>query len=236
MGLDIYVGTLTRYYAGEWETVVQQAARELGIPARTERVNEQSDAIRDPLQIEELIVAWRDRLSASLGAHLGSPLVWTEGMEAPYFTDKPAWDAYGALLIWAVHAEQPDIALPQVVPDDWRSHAAMLRIQSTDFRTRYGQLLYDTELWLPGNFAFTFRSEDPSGAEIGIGSVAALAAQLGELNERTWRADVATLEEWRQAGAEHGAPFETSARFGFAVLSALAERGAEYELPIKLDY
>jgi hypothetical protein len=26
MGLDIYVGTLTRYYAGEWETAVHTAA------------------------------------------------------------------------------------------------------------------------------------------------------------------------------------------------------------------
>lgn len=236
MGLDVYVGTLTRYYAGEWETVVQQVARELGIPVQIERVNETPDAIRDPLQIEELIVVWRDRLSASLGAHLERPLVWSEGLAAPYFTDKPAWDCYAALLIWAVHADHPDIELPSVVPDEWRSHAAVARIQSKDFQTGYGQLLRDTELWLPGDFTFTFRSEDPTGAMVGIGSVTALAAQLRELNERTWRADATTLQEWRQAGAEHGAPFEASAQFGFAVLSELAERAAEYDLPIKLDY
>jgi hypothetical protein len=30
MGLDIYVGSLTRYYRRDWETIVQQAGRELG--------------------------------------------------------------------------------------------------------------------------------------------------------------------------------------------------------------
>jgi hypothetical protein len=31
MGLNVYVGTLTRYYAGEWELVTQTAAREAGL-------------------------------------------------------------------------------------------------------------------------------------------------------------------------------------------------------------
>ncbi len=30
MGLDVYVGPLSRYYGGDWETVIQQAAREGG--------------------------------------------------------------------------------------------------------------------------------------------------------------------------------------------------------------
>jgi hypothetical protein len=32
MGLDVYVGSLTRYYAGDWELIAQQAAREIGVP------------------------------------------------------------------------------------------------------------------------------------------------------------------------------------------------------------
>lgn len=32
MGLDVYVGTRTRYYAGNWETIVQQSSHESGVP------------------------------------------------------------------------------------------------------------------------------------------------------------------------------------------------------------
>ena len=31
MGLDVYVGPLTRYYSFEWETILQQAGREQGM-------------------------------------------------------------------------------------------------------------------------------------------------------------------------------------------------------------
>jgi hypothetical protein len=37
MGLDVYVGSLTRYYTGDWETIVQQAGREMGLEVRVER-------------------------------------------------------------------------------------------------------------------------------------------------------------------------------------------------------
>ena len=30
MALDVYVGSLTRYYAGEWENVSERTARERG--------------------------------------------------------------------------------------------------------------------------------------------------------------------------------------------------------------
>jgi hypothetical protein len=37
MGLDVYVGPLRRYYAGNWETILQQVAKESGIPVRVMR-------------------------------------------------------------------------------------------------------------------------------------------------------------------------------------------------------
>jgi hypothetical protein len=236
MGLDVYVGTLTRYYAGEWKTVVQTTARDAGMTVHVVRQSEPPDAVRDPAQLEAAVIAWRSGISAGLVDHLERPLMWREGMAPPYFTDKPAWDCYSALLIWAAHDEHSDGSLPVVAPDDWTTDPAIALSQAAGFRSRYGQLLYDTELWLPGTFGFTFRAEDPTGSTVGIGSVEALAEQLRELNERTWRADAPTLRTWRQAGAECGGPFEVSARFGFAVLESLAQSAAEHCLPMKLDY
>jgi hypothetical protein len=38
---------------------------------------------------------------AGLEPHLTTSLESPEGMDPPYFTDKPAWDCYSALLVWA---------------------------------------------------------------------------------------------------------------------------------------
>ena len=237
MGLDAYVGTLTRYYAREWETVVQRAARESGVSVTIIRPEGDSeDAVTDPAAIEEVILGWRDALSASLEKHLTAPLDWTEGMGPPYFTDKPAWDCYSALMVWAAHEEHGDPRLPAVAPEDWTSDATVQRSQADDFRSRYGQLLNGPELWLPGDFTFTFSAEDATGNGVTIGSVTALSAQLHELNQRTWRANATTIADWRHTGADFGAPFEVSARFGFAVFAQLAEAAVEHRLPMKLDY
>ena len=49
MGLDVYVGSLTRYYAHDWETAVQRLGCEQGIPVVIVRARLQSpDAITDP--------------------------------------------------------------------------------------------------------------------------------------------------------------------------------------------
>ena len=93
MGLDIYVGSLTRYHAGDWELVAQQAAREMGLPIQVIRQHDDpADALRDPEEIRPIVLDWRESLSASLREHLASPLDWDERNEAPYFTDKPTWD------------------------------------------------------------------------------------------------------------------------------------------------
>jgi hypothetical protein len=236
MGLDVYVGTLTRYYSGEWQTVVQQAAAATGVPVEVVRMNESPDAVRDAAVLEGAAIAWRDGLNAGLQPHLSAPLAWSEGMTAPYFTDKPAWDSYSALLTWAAHEEHPDLQRPGVALDDWSTDAAVERSRAKDFASRYGHLLYGPELWLPGEFTFTFEASDLGGNVVSIGSVHTLLAQLHDLNARTWRLGAVDVSRWRREGAEPGAPLETSARFGFSVFLELAQAAVEHNLPMKLDY
>ena len=102
MGLDVYVGTLTRYYAGQWETIVQRTGREQGFAVEVQRQHVDA-AVTDPAALEPVLIEWRDTLSAALSTHLRGPLRWDEGMGPDYFTDKPAWDCYGSLLVWAAH-------------------------------------------------------------------------------------------------------------------------------------
>jgi len=116
MGLDIFVGSYTRYYAGDWETVVQRYGWQNGLPVEGVQRSHGPDAVTDPEQIRPSIVAWRDQLSAGLGDNLDRPLDWDESASAPYFTDKPAWDGYAALLLWASYADHPDLKNPREHP------------------------------------------------------------------------------------------------------------------------
>ena len=60
MALDVYVGALTRYYAGDW----QSAADRTGPPGK---------AKKDCERIEKAVLAWRETLGRSLVPHLDEP-------------------------------------------------------------------------------------------------------------------------------------------------------------------
>lgn len=248
MGLDLYVGSLTRYFARDWKTALEQLAEQGDLPevriVRPERPEGAEDVVTDPVQIRDAVLAWRRGLSAGLAAHLSSPLDWDEGAGTPYFTDKPAWDCYGALVLWAAYCEHPELSRPTGNPlcaanrtaGDWRGDPAYRRSVAEGFATRFGQLLRGAEVWLPARFDFTFDAQWVNGSALRFGSCAALAAQLDELNAVSWRAGPDDLARWRRNGADYGAPLETGARFAFSILRDLAGKATEHRLPLLLDY
>ena len=97
---------------------MQRAAQEMGVSFEVRPPDGEPQPRVDPTELEPLVGAWRESLNASLANHISGPLEWREGMAPPYFTDKPAWDGYSALLIWAAHEEHPGSPLPDVAPDD----------------------------------------------------------------------------------------------------------------------
>jgi hypothetical protein len=236
MGLDIYVGSFTRYYAGDWETVVQQYGREQGDPVEVVRPTAPSDAITDPAQIRAAIVDWRDQVNAALGDQIAQPLDWDESASAPYFTDKPAWDPFTSLLVWTAYAEHPDLRRPTAFVEDYAADPAYQRSVDPEFKTAYFQLMREIEVWLPCDFPFTFRANDPAGNTIAFGSSVRLVDQLESLNRRTWNAGEDAIAQWRLDGAEYQAPLELGAKFAFAVLLALARDAVAHRLIMKLDY
>lgn len=236
MGLDIYVGSLTRYYSGQWETVVQRYAHENGLEAKIIRPGDSHEPDEDPDEIRTVVLQWRESLSLGLGNNISAPLDWDESPDSPYFTDKPAWDCYGSLVLWAAYSEHPDLIRPDHCVEDWSSDEPYLRSVHPDFKTKYPSLLRDTEFWLPSDFDFTFRAEDPPGNEAGFGSSYALVEELRELNESTWNADQSTISKWRRDGAEHLAPLEQGAKFAFAIFLELAIAATNHGLVMKLDY
>lgn len=236
MGLDIYVGSLTRYYSGNWETIIQQQGRLEGYTVHIMRENASVGTIRDSKRIHSNVLKWRKRISRALQNQLSAPVDWNEESDAPYFTDKPNWSCYCDLLLWAAYEEQRIFQKPKERLDDLTTDPAYRASTADGFESRYSHLLNGVELWLPCDFAFVATVPDIVDNEIQIGSSTTLLSQLQELNRRTWNADSSVLENWRYSGAEADAPVEIGARFAFAVFVQLAELSVQHSLPMKLDY
>src|SRR5256885_2772086 len=109
VGLDLYAGPLTRYHAGTWLTVAQQAGQRLGVQVEILRAEpERDDRIVDPVVVAELVRSWQEGLGAALGCRVD----WPEDGELPYWTDKPDWDGYGGGVVLGGGADPPGPPAP----------------------------------------------------------------------------------------------------------------------------
>jgi hypothetical protein len=221
VGLDVYVGSLTRYYVESPADVVERIARHQGM------------AVADGQDAEEVIRAavlcWREGLSRWLGDRLDGPLDWDESSPAPCLTDKPGWDGYGAALLLAAHDEHPELPAPAVVSADWPDDLAYQAASARGAGSRYSQLL-TPELWLPCRFAFTVRTQDITGEEVELGSSVALLEQLELLAARC------RVEARPPEAAADGQSLAAAAGNGLAVLLRLAARSVAGRVPMKLDF
>jgi len=236
MALDVYVGSLTRYYAGDWENIAEKTARERGAPYQIARPGGSADRRKDPQKIGSAIEAWRSTLSASLASNIARPLDWDETVAAPYFTGRPGWDGFGSLVLWAAYAENPALRRPDILPEEWDNDPALIRSNASGFRSRYSHLVRNVELWLPAPFEFTFEGEDVDGRRVVVGSTMTLRRQLDELNVATWKASAAAVGQWGREPPAEDAALELCARYAFAILLDLSRAAVERRLPMKMDY
>ena len=221
MGLDVYVGSLTRYYVEGSADLLERIARHQGMPLPDGQAAEEI--------IRAAVLTWRDGLSRWVGDRLPGPLDWDESGPAPCFTDKPGWDGYGGVLLLAAHDEHPELPPPAMVSADWPDDPAYLASSARGAGSRYQQLL-TPELWLPCRFEFTVRTQNVTGEEVELGSSFALLDQLERLAAR-YHLNGQRLDA---AADDHSLP--AAAGNGLAVLLRLTERSVSHRVPMKLDF
>ncbi len=261
MGLDIYAGTLTRYYSHNWKNIVQQTAEANG--QKCVMLDEHGDEIKavedkaEIMEIRDIICQWVEYLAKALGQFV-TPLphpLWDEMNERDYFTDKPDCEAFGALLMFlACHIQ--NCPLPEYVETGWDFFDDPIAKNSKMLATD-SSLLSNVTLWLPIPTYSIFVTNLPNGQEAHVSSLQMLKRELEELNQKTWKADEATILSWRNDkyyipikrkvselvfglvfSKKQGDRYRTEelAQSAFSILYQAVNFAIEQDVPLLLDY
>lgn len=200
MGLDIYAGTFTRYYAQNWKTITQQWAEENGyaFSCITANSDENDGETLSPDEIKGDMENYRNQILAAITPQ-GQPTYapWVEDNQKPYYTDKPDWDAFGALLLYAA-AEKLNAPLPVTVPKgfDFNTYPLIKKMQETEGKN--WSLFSGATCWIPIEEPFYFQGPMPTGAAAVIGTVGGLKAELEKINSFRWQADEEIILSWKK--------------------------------------
>ena len=255
MGLDLYAGTLTRYYARDWMTATQRWAEENGYGY--DRIGPdgpmEQEQKPDPAQVLPAIEGWRDSLLAALKNGGTDWPAWPESIDAPYYTDKPDWDAWHALLLAAACSTCGE-QLPSTVERGWYQKFGDIPVVQRASRENKGSLLAGAELWLPFPEPFWFQCPNPLGNQITISTTAGLRKELEGLNTALWQAPEEEVLSWpctqgypatgqvmpdgsiRHIEAPPQLDPVSLAKYAYAILWEAVTFSEEHQVPILLDY
>jgi len=232
MAFDIYVGGFARFFAREWENVGQKWARETGAQYRMISPNGPPQAANWD-EVAEAVTYWKAAINQGLGDNISKPIDWDESSNAPYFTDRPGYDGYGALLVWAAHAER-GTKPPDFYNGEWYSDEAFIECSEPKNGQKYRPIICGS-LWLPGEFEFSFDFQDLTGEKVHICANKSLQQSLQALNENTFGMSPGDLAASLQADFGDKPSLQSLARFGLALFKLLADESVTHNLPIMLS-
>ena len=243
MGIDIYVGSLSRYYQGHWRTSVQQYGLDHNITVNIIRpgASETKDAPLEPSDVSRVIATWQKSLADSLGV----TALWDDDADSPYATNKPGWKGLGGVNLLAAYAVRPDFDPSKMKKrfgrkpalDNARNYDESAAFQATrdnfgDFPSLLGQTIW----WLPVETAPTlFAANRPDGGTQTMSNLTQLIKELNQLAAIHGITDE-RAEELRLAGPGSADDPYRNGLFGIAALLPMADWALLNNKPLLVDY
>ncbi len=253
MGLDIYTGTLTRYYTHNWKTVTEVWCEKYGYTYNVVG-NEDVGEKLSPEETLEITTEWQQQILSGLKDVLGEVPAWNEDYEqTPYYTEKPDWDALNALLLY-ISAKMTDEIVPEIVNKNFDLYEHPLYKKFLSEQKSAFSLFHGDGWWLPIKDAFIFKYPLPTGTENIISTVGMLKNELEAINNLEWKADKETILSWISTeGYPTDSVIENDgtvkdianheqydtislAKFAFAILYNMVEFSLKNGTPIIYDY
>lgn len=256
MGMDIYAGTFTRYYARNWKTATQKFCEENGIKYSMTRApeNEVPEGQEvPPDEIEKDVAEWQEYMVSALKkVGIEAAETWKDDNVKPYYTEKPDWDAFGALLIYA-SAKLLGKKVPEEFPKNMDFCNHELFKKAMDKECADWSMFAGVCHWIPIKDNFMFNYVLANGKEASIGTVAGLRYELEQINRAGWNVDEKTILSWfttegypTDAELKNGKytinktrdvyDTESLAKFAFSILWQAVSFSEKECVPIIMDY
>lgn len=242
MGLDIYAGTLTRYYTRNWKTAVQQWSEQNNI--RCDIITPDGEMKNENIDAEEVrqsVELWMEALTSGLSNEDVLFKPWEENNEKEYYTDKPDWDGYGALIILSAclysGKEVPEIYEKS---SDWNDDPPVQTFVGEESFTN--SFLNGIEMWVPFEECISFGYMFPTGKDANMSTVGQLESDLQYINKMRWNADEETILSWLDAeivsdeSNEGLLDFDALSKFAYCIFYKAVLFAKENKVPIRLDY
>ncbi len=230
MLIELYVGTLTRYYSEQWQNGNTRAGKLT--PFTGDR---SSHSVSDPVELQGIIAEWLEKASLKLKEHLKEPLSWREGMSPDFSVAEIGFQGYGGLIMLAAYTVTGHLPRPTTFQRTWNKDPAIEILNKEPGNNAIWEIV-NCSLWMPCSFQFGIGMKDPSGQPIRAGSVEVLWSALQQLNEANWKATPEDIQGWLKYELNGDVSFDTQARFGFAMFYEACHMAREKQLPIKLHY
>ena len=230
MIVELFVGTLTRYYSEQWQNGRTRTGHRSPFGAPKGR-----DAVDDPVELQGIIAEWLENASFKLKEHLKEPLSWQEGMLPPYFVGEMGMAGYGGAILLAAYTNHAHLPRPVTYMATWQGDPAIEASLKAEKKDALWEVI-NCGIWFPMDFAFGIGMKDPSGTPLKAGSIELLWKGLEYLNEVNWGASAEDIAAWRARSLSPTDSFETQAQFGFAVFHESCRLAREHRLPMKLHY
>lgn len=258
MGLDIYAGTLTRYYTNNWKSAAQQWAEANGFSFQRitpEGENTGSSEELNPQEVQRGMENWQSQILTAISPKDRPPYeAWTEDNETSYYTDKPDWDAFGALLLYAASRVYKE-PFPKTVEKNWNFENHPLIQRMGEDEERLWSLFIGASWWLPIEDGLAFNAPCPTDQEVTFSTTGALRRELEQINEMGWKASEDAILGWTNTEGypadgtiqngkltgdkitEHTSyDTESLAKYAFSIFWKAAKFSMEKRVPILLDF
>jgi hypothetical protein len=232
MFIELFVGTLTRYYSEQWQNRRTREGAESPFASPTDK-----NAVSDPVELQGIVTHWREDTSSKLKEHLSEPLTWQEGMLPPYHVGEIGFHGYGGVILLTAYTSPSAGSLPRPTEfqKTWNGDPAFEAIMKDQKKNTLWEII-NCSIWLPSTFQFGIGMKDPSGQPARAGSIDVLWKALEYLNETNWNAAPERIAEWANHKLDDTVSFDVQAQFGFSVFYDMCRRARENRTPMKLHY
>ena len=244
MGLDIYAGTLTRYYSHNWKTVVQQWAEENGYEYDRVIPNDDKQGRQpSPNEIRRIVTGWSSQLVTTMSKNYKREFkAWQEDHDAtPYYTDKPDWDAFMALVLYTCGKIYNE-PIPESLENHFDPSAFPILQRAVKDKDVSMSLLKNAVCWVPIDETIFISGPMPTDVNSIIGTVKGLRSELLAINDFEWKADEETILSWNKTegynteNPEAGNNTVSMAKFAFSILWRAVKFSKKNNVPIVLDF